>query len=108
MRREKLSLLGPVALLTCLSIGLLIFSLLGQPAAPPNPLRLVTGPVQSVTVVTVATPNSFPLPLGVVAKTCIVTRNIAQSPGVDYNIIGNAVVFVYGVNAGDVVQLNCW
>lgn len=67
---------------------------------PPNP------PQQVVTVVSSGTANNFPLPAG--TTVCIVTRNIAQSPGVDYNITGGAVVFVGAPGIGDVVQLNCW
>jgi hypothetical protein len=92
--------------------------LVGSPAAPQGTavnsaqisIKLSAAPQQIVTQVTATTPNSFPLPPG--TSTCIVTRNIAQSPGIDYNITasGNtgAVVFVATPVVGDVVQLNCW
>jgi hypothetical protein len=76
---------------------------------PPAQLRNVFAPSQSVTVVTAATPNSFPLPAAAATNAvCIVTRNVAQSPGIDYDITGGAVVFLTPPLAGDVVQLNCW
>ncbi len=63
-------------------------------------------PAQTVTIVNSTTPNSFPIPSG--RTVCIVTRNIAQSLGVDYTIVSNAVVFNQTPQVGDVVQLNCF
>ena len=63
-------------------------------------------PVQVVTSVTASTTNSFPIPSG--KTTCIVTRNIAQSPSVDYSVVSGAVVFFQTPAVGDIVQLNCW
>jgi len=63
-------------------------------------------PKQTVTLVGAATPNAFPLPNN--TSVCIVTRNIAQSPGIDYNITSLNVVFLQIPSVGDVVQLNCW
>ena len=73
-----------------------------QPATPSTAI----GPQQTITKILALPANSFPLPTG--TKTCIVTRNIAQSPGVDYNITAGAVVFIVPPSIGDVVQLNCW
>lgn len=77
-------------------------------SVPPNQItvKLVAAPQQLVTVVPATVTNSFPLPLG--TSVCIVTRNIPQSPGVDYSIVGGNVVFSGTVSTGDVVQLNCW
>jgi hypothetical protein len=83
-----------------LGMGLL---LLGQPLKSPP-----YAPFQTVTVVVEAMPNSFAIPEKAYAGVCIVTRGIAQSPGVDYTITGRAVVFNPPPNPGDVVQLNCW
>lgn len=60
----------------------------------------------SVTTVTIATPNSFPLPIG--TTTCIVSQAIIQSLNVDYALVGNAVVFNTAPTPGSVVQLACW
>jgi hypothetical protein len=79
----------------------------------PLSLSGLFAPTITVTVVSATTPNSFPLPAG--KTTCIVSRNVAQSPGVDYNIATGAqsgstfaVVFIQTPEVGDVVQLNCW
>jgi hypothetical protein len=72
------------------------------------PITLISPPKQSVTTVTASTPNSFPLPAGAVDQVCIVTRNIAQSPGVDYTITNGVLVFTTVPSVADVVQLNCW
>lgn len=39
---------------------------------------------------------------------CIVSRNIPQSPGEDYNIVGSNIIFNVTPSVGDVVQLNCF
>ena len=76
----------------------------------PLSLTGLFAPTITVTMVSATTPNSFPLPAG--KTTCIVSRNVAQSPGVDYNIATGgstlAVVFIQTPEVGDVVQLNCW
>jgi hypothetical protein len=66
-------------------------------------------PTITVTQVTSTTANSFPIPSG--KSTCIVTRNIAQSQGIDYTVQGTSpavVIFNQAPIVGDVVQLNCW
>lgn len=68
--------------------------------------KISAAPTIAVTMVGSTTPNSFPLPAG--KTVCIVTRNIAQSAGIDYNITSGAVVFTTPPQPGDVVQLNCW
>lgn len=74
----------------------------------PSPTQTPVGarPQQTITTITSSTPNSFPLPAG--TAVCIVSKNVAQSPGLDYNYSGGAVVFITTPNVGDVVQLNCW
>jgi hypothetical protein len=62
-------------------------------------------PAQTVTVAD-GTTNRFPLPVG--TSVCIVSKNLPQSPGVDYSIQDGAVVFFLAPGPGDVVQLNCW
>ena len=75
--------------------------------------KLVTVPAPSagvpsitVTVVTSNTPNAFPIPPGRTVP--VVTRGIAQSPGVDYDIVSGNFVFRVAPNVGDVVQLTCF
>ena len=63
-------------------------------------------PSISVTTVTASTTNSFPIPAG--RSVCIVSRNISQSPGVDYSQSGGSIIFSTSPAVGDVVQLNCW
>jgi len=78
-------------------------------AVPNSQLRSPGGSstlAQVVTLVVSGTPNSFPLPAG--KTSCIVTRNIAQSPGIDYTISSGAVVFTRPSEIDDVVQLNCF
>jgi hypothetical protein len=72
------------------------------------PITLISPPKQSVTTVMATTANSFPLPAGAIDQVCIVTRNIAQSPGVDYTITNGVLVFTTAPSVADVVQLNCW
>lgn len=69
-------------------------------------IKINTVPSQTVTVVNATTPNSFPIPQG--RTVCIVTRNIAQSPGIDYNVTNGAIIFTQVPSLGDVVQLNCF
>lgn len=63
-------------------------------------------PSISVIRVDLDTANSFPIPAG--KSVCIVTRNVAQSQGFDYNVVNNNVVFVDTPSLGDIVQLNCF
>lgn len=68
---------------------------------------VTNAPAITVTTVTAATPNAFPVPAG--KSTCLVTRNVAQSQGVDYLINSSSQVVFNPVPAvGDVVQLACW
>lgn len=64
------------------------------------------GPAIVVTVVGPSTPNAFPIPSG--KTTCLVSRAIMQSPGVDYDVTGGNVVFRASPSPGDVVQLTCF
>ena len=66
-----------------------------------------------VYTVTDASVTSYTIPAGL-AGVCIVTRNIAQSMGVDYALtppVGTTpgqIMFVGPLAVGDVIQLDCW
>lgn len=63
-------------------------------------------PSITVTQITAATPNNFPIPAG---KTlCYVSRNLPQALGIDYAITAGAVVFNPAPDVGDIVQLVCF
>ena len=63
--------------------------------------------------VTDVTATSYAIPAGL-AGVCIVTRNIAQSAGVDYTLVAptgttpGQITFTDPLTVGDVIQLNCW
>jgi hypothetical protein len=99
--------LNKLPILAAITLALISQTTIGT-RVPVNQLGTIPAnpPKQTVTTVASATPNSFPLPAG--TSVCIVTRNIAQSPGIDYAITGAAVIFTAAPAIGDVVQLNCW
>lgn len=70
------------------------------------PATTSNGPKIASFIVSASTPNSFTCPTG--SSPYIVTRNIAQSLGIDYNVTNGAVVFVQTPQANDVVSLYCW
>jgi len=91
-------------------ITLAMFAQTASSGTEVNPTQInisvSNAPKIAVFQVSATLPNSFNLPTG--TTVCIVTRNIAQSPGVDYDITAGAVVFRVAPQAGDIVQLNCW
>lgn len=83
--------------------GGLTFDTAGNIVLPPTPANL---PILVVTRVTPTTQNSFPIPAG--KSVCDVSRNIPQSPGEDYNVVGTNIVFITPPVVDDVVRLICF
>jgi hypothetical protein len=81
-------------------------SLTGGVLSTMSPAPVSSIPSITVTQVTSATQNSFPIPTG--KTVCFVSRNIPQALGVDYTIQSGAVVFLNLPEPGDIVQLVCW
>jgi hypothetical protein len=70
------------------------------------PVAPAAVPVISVTKVTAAGMNAFPIPSG--KSICFVSRNIPQAPGEDYTVSGSIISFTSPTDIGDIVTLLCF